>query len=131
WGAGGGGGVGGGGKEPPPLLPDPVFASDLPECQPTELAGEVLPAVPEPGIVQEAQAALASEAVAQKRCGWCSAMNPWTVGACETCGARFPTPEQDEAFRRASEQRLQDDESALELLRLRRVRRDASGFCFP
>jgi hypothetical protein len=64
-----------------------------------------------------------TEAEAQKRCSWCSAINPQDVAVCEACGARFPVPEQDEALRRFSEQRVQAEESSVEQMRQRRMRR--------
>ncbi len=62
------------------------------------------------------------EGVMQKRCDWCSSLNPWVAAVCETCGARFPVPEQDEAFRRAAEERLRQEEASLDFWRQRRRR---------
>lgn len=62
----------------------------------------------------------AAEGPAQKRCSWCGGMNPWVAAVCESCGARFPVPGQDEAFRRAAEERLRQEEATLEHLRQRR-----------
>lgn len=70
----------------------------------------------------EAAAQAPAEDVMQKRCGWCSALNPWVAAVCETCGARFPVPEQDEAFRRAAEERLRQEEANLDFWRQRRRR---------
>ncbi len=58
----------------------------------------------------------------RKRCAWCDGLNPWVAAVCETCGARFPIPEQDEAFRRAAEERLRQDEESLKFWRERRKR---------
>ncbi len=82
-------------------------------------------AVPaEDGSVGERDAA--SEApegqVAQKRCAWCSALNPWAAAVCEHCGAHFPVPEQDEAFRRAAEERMRQDMESLNFWSQRRRR---------
>lgn len=68
----------------------------------------------------EAAAQAPTEDVAQKRCGWCGGLNPWVAAVCETCGARFPVPGQDEAFRRAAEERLRQEEADLEAWRQRR-----------
>jgi ribosomal protein L40E len=70
----------------------------------------------------EAAAQAPVEGVMQKRCNWCGALNPWTAAVCESCEARFPVPEQDEAFRRAAEERLRQDEAALDFWRQRRKR---------
>ena len=64
-----------------------------------------------------------SESFGQKRCSWCNTMNPSTNAVCQQCGAHFPIPEQDEALRRASEQRLLTEEAQLESLRERRWRK--------
>jgi hypothetical protein len=55
-------------------------------------------------------------------------MNPQAAAVCEKCGAHFPVPEQDEAFRRAAEQRLLAEEAAVEMLRHRRLRGNGWGF---
>jgi ribosomal protein L40E len=60
--------------------------------------------------------------VAQKRCGWCSNLSSWTAAVCEHCGAHFPVPEQDEAFRRAAEERMRQDLESLNFLSQRRRR---------
>jgi ribosomal protein L40E len=71
----------------------------------------------------EMEAAAHAEAgIQQKRCDWCGGLNPWTAAVCESCGARFPIPEQDEAFRRAAEERLRQEEAALDHWRQRRKR---------
>jgi ribosomal protein L40E len=86
------------------------------------LPGEETPPAEQSEFLQELQAATVTEAVDQKRCGWCSAMNPWTAAVCESCGARFPIPEQDDAFLRASEERLRAEEAEINSLRARRLR---------
>jgi ribosomal protein L40E len=63
-----------------------------------------------------------AEGIQKKRCDWCGGMNPWTVAVCESCGARFPIPEQDEAFRRAAEERLRQEEANLDRWRQRKRR---------
>ena len=60
--------------------------------------------------------------VAQKRCAWCSNLSSWTAAVCEHCGAHFPVPEQDEAFRRAAEERMRQDLESLNFLSQRRRR---------
>ncbi len=62
------------------------------------------------------------EQVAQKRCAWCSNLSSWTAAVCEHCGAHFPVPEQDEAFRRAAEERMRQDLESLNFLSQRRRR---------
>jgi ribosomal protein L40E len=62
------------------------------------------------------------EQVAQKRCAWCSNLSSWTAAVCEHCGAHFPVPEQDEAFRRAAEERMRQDLESLNFLTQRRRR---------
>lgn len=74
-----------------------------------------------PGEMEAATDAPAED-VAQKRCGWCGGLNPWVAAVCEACGARFPVPGQDEAFRRAAEERLRQEEADLEAWRQRRRR---------
>lgn len=71
---------------------------------------------------REAAAQAWNEEIMQKRCAWCGGLNPWVAVVCEGCGARFPVPEQDEAFRRAAEERLRQEEASLDLLRQRRRR---------
>jgi len=72
---------------------------------------------------ESATAPLAPEGqVAQKRCGWCSELNPWAAAACQHCGAHFPIPEQDEAFRRAAEERMRQDVESLNFWSLHRRR---------
>ncbi|HLW01538.1 MAG TPA: zinc-ribbon domain-containing protein [Ktedonobacterales bacterium] len=70
----------------------------------------------------EAAAQAPTEGIQQKRCDWCGGLNPWTVAVCESCGAHFPVPEQDEAFRRAAEERLRQEEAALDRWRQRQRR---------
>lgn len=76
------------------------------------------------GILGEMEAAAQAptEGAKQKRCSWCGGLNPWVVAVCETCGARFPVPGQDEAFLRAAEERLRQQEASLEHLRQQRRR---------
>jgi ribosomal protein L40E len=62
------------------------------------------------------------EPIAQKRCAWCSALNSWVAVVCEQCGAHFPVPEQDEAFRRAAEERMRHDLESLNFWSQRRRR---------
>jgi ribosomal protein L40E len=62
------------------------------------------------------------EGADQKRCSWCGGLNPWVAAVCEACGARFPVPEQDAAFRRAAEERLRQEEADLEAWRQQRRR---------
>ncbi len=62
------------------------------------------------------------EQVAQKRCAWCSGLNQWAAVVCEHCGAHFPVPEQDEAFRRAAEERMRQDLESLNFWIMRRRR---------
>ena len=64
--------------------------------------------------------ATAEAQVAQKRCGWCSQLNPWVSVVCEHCGAHFPIPEQDAAFRRAAEERMRQDMESLNFRLLHR-----------
>lgn len=71
---------------------------------------------------KEAAAQAQGEEIMQKRCAWCGGLSPWVAAVCESCGARFPVPEQDEAFRRAAEERLRQEEASLDLLRQRRRR---------
>jgi len=71
----------------------------------------------------QAAAQASAEGVKQKRCAWCSGLNLWVAAVCEVCGARFPVPEQDEAFRLAAEERIRQDEASLEFWRQRRQRR--------
>ena len=73
----------------------------------------------DPGEMEEA-AEGPPEGIGQKRCGWCGNLNPWVAAVCESCGARFPIPEQDEAFRRAAEERLRQEEANLDQMRRRR-----------
>lgn len=114
--------------EEPPVLPELVFPDPVPELLPAALPSEVVPPAPGAELLQEPQASAPAEAVEQKRCGWCSAVNPWTAAVCETCGARFPSPEQDAAFLRASEERLRAEEAAIDSLRVRRLRRNNWAF---
>lgn len=60
--------------------------------------------------------------IEQKRCSWCSNLSAWTAAVCEHCGAHFPVPEQDEAFRRAAEERMRQDIESLNFLSQRRRR---------
>lgn len=87
------------------------------------------PAALEPGNVEsgnleerEAAAQAQGEAIMQKRCAWCGGLSSWVAAVCEICGARFPVPGQDEAFRRAAEERLRQEEASLNLLRQQRRR---------
>jgi ribosomal protein L40E len=70
----------------------------------------------------EAASQAPAEGAMQKRCSWCGAMNPWVAAVCESCEARFPVPGQDEAFLRAAEERLRQQEASLERLRQQRRR---------
>ena len=100
---------------PEPVLP-PQAAGErffLPGVEAS--AGTVLP-----GEVQAAP--VAQEVVAQKRCSWCGGMSSWVAEHCDHCGAHFPVPEQDEAFRRSAEDRLRSEEAQLDYLRERRYR---------
>lgn len=82
------------------------------------------PGNPNPGSSDlgemEAAAQAPVEGAMRKRCAWCSGLNPWAAVACEVCGAHFPVPEQDEAFRRAAEERIRQDEESLNFWRQRR-----------
>ncbi len=109
--------------EDQPVLPEAAFPSQGPEPLPSVLPAEEAPPAPGTGFLQELQASAPAEVVEQKRCGWCSAMSPWTAAVCESCGARFPSPEQDAAFLRASEERLRAEEAAVDLMRAQRLRR--------
>ena len=100
----------------------PMFAQPVPIEQHAELPGEEMPPTEGSEFLQELQSATGTEAVQQKRCSWCSAMNPWTAAVCESCGARFPIPEQDDAFLRAAEERLRAEEAEINSLRARRLR---------
>jgi ribosomal protein L40E len=63
-----------------------------------------------------------AEGQMQKRCAWCGSLNPWIAAVCVSCEARFPVPGQDEAFLRAAEERLRQEEANLDALRQRRRR---------
>ena len=76
----------------------------------------------EDGEGSQAAFAVPAEQVAQKRCSWCSNLNDWTAAVCEHCGAHVPIPEQDEAFRRAAEERMRQDIESLNFLSQRRRR---------
>jgi ribosomal protein L40E len=109
------------------VVQDEVFQGH-PDANPWQSSG--VPASPAPlefdnaasSNLEEMEAAAQAtpEDVKQKRCEWCGALNPWVAAVCETCGARFPVPGQDEAFRRAAEERLRQQEADLEILRRRR-----------
>lgn len=58
----------------------------------------------------------------QKRCAWCNGLSPWAAVVCEVCGARFPVPEQDAAFKRAADERIRQEEESLDFWRQRRRR---------
>lgn len=58
----------------------------------------------------------------QKRCAWCNGLSPWDTVVCEVCGARFPVPGQDAAFKRAAEERMRQEEESLDFWRQRRRR---------
>lgn len=113
--------------------PVAVEGGDLEGHADTNLWPGAVLAVPpdalEPGNVgsddpgeREAAAQAQGEEVMQKRCAWCGGLSPWVAVACESCGAHFPVPEQDAAFRRAAEERLRQEEASLDLLRQRRRR---------
>lgn len=104
---------------------DAVFQSN-PDAYSWQYVPPNPPAAPEPEYAGsnlgelEGAAQAPVEETQQKRCSWCGNMNPWTVAVCESCGARFPVPGQDEAFRRAAEERLRQEEATLDILRQRR-----------
>jgi ribosomal protein L40E len=104
------------------MFSQPAYIEQQTEPPLVTLPGEETPPAEQREFLQELQAATVTEAVDQKRCGWCSAMNPWTAAVCESCGARFPIPEQDDAFLRASEERLRAEEAEINSLRARRLR---------
>jgi ribosomal protein L40E len=110
--------------EDPPLFSEAASLNQQPELLPESFPVEAAP----PPEESELPAATPAEAVEQKRCGWCSAMNPWTADVCESCGARFPSPEQDAAFLRASQERMQAEEARVDYLRARRLRKNSWGF---
>jgi ribosomal protein L40E len=112
----------------PPLFSEGASTSYWAEPLPAVLPGAEVPPAMGNELLQELQAPAQAETVEQKRCGWCSAMNPWAVAVCESCGARFPTPEQDSAFLRASEERLRAEEAEIDALRERRLRRNSLGW---
>ncbi len=87
---------------------------DAPDAEKAESSAE-------PGEM-EAAAEAPTESAQQKRCDWCGNLNPWVAAVCESCGARFPVPEQDEAFRRAAEERLRQEEASLERWKQRKRR---------
>ncbi len=97
----------GGWQEETPL--DPPLASEGSDSAQDSLLGQAQGAIPAPA--EEAQ---------QKRCAWCGRLNPWVAAVCENCGARFPVPGQDEAFQRAAEERIRQDEENLQFWRQRR-----------
>lgn len=111
----------------PPMFAEPVPIEQPPGSPLEALPGDGMPPVEGSEFLQELQASTQTEAVEQKRCGWCSAMNLWTAAVCESCGARFPVPEQDDAFLRASEERLRAEEAEIYSLRARRLRRSGWG----
>lgn len=86
-------------------------------------AGDLPYAQASPGMASSGGTVEAPEGeVARKRCAWCSNLSTWTAAVCEHCGAHFPVPEQDEAFRRAAEERMRQDLESLNFLSQRRRR---------
>ncbi len=58
-----------------------------------------------------------------RHCDWCGATNEPDAERCVACQAMFPRPEQDEALRRASEERMRAVMAELELQERKRKRR--------
>ncbi len=108
--------------EDPPMFAQPALNEQQAESPLGALPSEEMPPAEGSEFLQELQAATGTEAGQQKRCSWCSGMNPWTAAVCESCGARFPVPEQDDAFLRAAEERLRAEEAEIYSLRARRLR---------
>ena len=93
------------------------------QYSPSALTGDESPGSASAGMVGTGEPFEApEEQVAQKRCAWCSNLSSWTAAVCEHCGAHFPVPEQDEAFRRAAEERMRQDLESLNFLSQRRRR---------
>jgi hypothetical protein len=62
-------------------------------------------AEPPPAVAQAVQAPPQPPG---KLCNWCRVVNTPDALMCSACGAKFPTPEGDEALERAARERIED-----------------------
>ncbi len=106
---------------------DPAAGTACPACGAVLMAGSE-------GICPACGAAISQSVAADttageaprpgaRRCDWCGATNEPDAEHCTACQAMFPQPEQDEALRRASEERLRAVMAELELQERKRKRR--------
>jgi predicted amidophosphoribosyltransferase len=65
----------------------------------------------------------ATDSSDMQRCAWCGALSAASEQACEHCGAAFPKPEADDAFLRASQERIRLANDSIAMLRKERERK--------